>query len=259
MSKVPMGDIFLFGGGNRESAYVKTYWPLIEAASRNGPARIVIVLAWHPATQPADAEAACRAPFRLFGDQRAPTEALHVSAQAPLDAARLAALQPTAIIIAGGPGPWSHDAVCANLDWTKLVRERALPCAGFGSGAMVLAREAITGGWKLPLLHHDVPAAPEGCADGLEYLGVRRGAGLVPFAVETHATQRGSLARLQHAVGEGLVDSGWGIDEDTMLWLHGNELRVRGPGNACRVRRLGERSVRIDALRGGAVLARDDW
>jgi len=60
-------------------------------------------------------------------------------------------------------------------------------------------------------------------------------------------------------VGEGLVDAGWGIDEDTMLWLRADELRVRGAGNAYRVHRLGGSGVRIDALRGGAALPRTDW
>jgi len=254
-----MGEVFLFGGGRGEASYVKTYWPFIEAGSRDGPARIVLVLAWHPGAEPADVEAAFSAPFQLFGKRRATVRALHVSGQAPLDASRLSAMDPTAIFIVGGPGPWCHDAVCTCLDWVALVRERALACAGFGSAATALARQAIVGGWKLPLVHHDVPIAPHRCADGLEHVAVRPGAALVPFAVETHVTERGTLARLQHAVGEGLVDAGWGIDEDTMLWLRADELRVRGAGNAYRVHRLGGSGVRIDALRGGAALPRTDW
>jgi cyanophycinase len=57
----------------------------------------------------------------------------------------------------------------------------------------------------------------------------------VPFAVDVHATQWGTLTRLVHAVGAGLVDEGWAIDEGTVLVVDDGSTRVEGLGSAYRV------------------------
>ena len=86
------------------------------------------------------------------------------------------------------------------------------------------ATRAIVGGWRLG--GRDVCAEEAG--EDLDELAVRDGLGLVPFAVDVHATQWGTLTRLLHAVGAGLVAEGWAIDEGTVLvvddgavWAHG--------------------------------------
>jgi cyanophycinase len=63
----------------------------------------------------------------------------------------------------------------------------------------------------------------------------------VPFAVDIHATQWGTLTRLAHAVDAGLVDEGWAIDEGTALVAADGSPRVEGLGSAYRVARDGER------------------
>ena len=56
------------------------------------------------------------------------------------------------------------------------------------------------------------------------------GLGLVPFAVDVHATQWGTLTRLVHAVDAGLVAEGWAVDNGTVL-VAGDGLRgSRGSG-----------------------------
>ena len=83
-------------------------------------------------------------------------------------------------------------------------------------------------------------------ADDLEELGVRDGLGMVDFAVDVHATQWGTLTRLVHAVGAGLVDEGWAIDEGTALVVDGGSVRVEGLGSAYRVAaRDGEVAVSV--------------
>ena len=64
---------------------------------------------------------------------------------------------------------------------------------------------------------------------------MRDGLGLVPFAVDVHATQWGTLTRLVHAVGAGLVEEGWAIDEGTVLVVDDGSVRVEGLGSAYRV------------------------
>ena len=58
------------------------------------------------------------------------------------------------------------------------------------------------------------------------------GLGLVPFGVDVHAAQWGTLGRLIHAVEAGLVAEGWALDEGALL--AGGE--VHGPGAAWHVR-----------------------
>ena len=106
-----------------------------------------------------------------------------------------------------------------------------LPFAGFSAGAAVAAARAIVGGWRLG----DREVCAEEAGEDLDELAVRDGLGLVPFAVDVHATQWGTLTRLVHAVGAGLVDEGWAIDEGTVLVVDDGAVRVEGLGSAYRV------------------------
>jgi cyanophycinase len=65
---------------------------------------------------------------------------------------------------------------------------------------------------------------------------VRDGLGLVPFAVDVHAAQWGTLSRLVAAVDAGLVGEGVAIDEHTALVLSSDGTStVHGAGQVWRV------------------------
>jgi cyanophycinase len=111
-----------------------------------------------------------------------------------------------------------------------------VPYAGYSAGAAIAAERAILGGWRLDRL---AVCAPEAAEDLVE-VAVAPGLGLVPFAVDVHATQWGTLTRLVHAVAAGLVDGGWAVDEGTALVLgDGGPPHVEGLGGAYRVTRSG--------------------
>jgi cyanophycinase len=129
------------------------------------------------------------------------------------------------LFVGGGLTPGYQEALAG---WTAPAD---LPYAGFSSGAAVAAARAIVGGWRLG--GRDVCAEEAG--EDLEELAVRDGLGLVDFAVDVHATQWGTLTRLVHAVGAGLVDDGWAVDEGTVLVVDGGAVRVEGLGSAYRV------------------------
>lgn len=93
------------------------------------------------------------------------------------------------------------------------------------------AARAIVGGWRLG----ERAVCAEEAGEDLDQLEVRDGLGLVPFAVDVHATQWGTLTRLVHAVGAGLVGEGWAIDEGTVLVVDERGVRVEGLGGAYRV------------------------
>ena len=124
------------------------------------------------------------------------------------------------VFVGGGWTPGYQEALAG---WRAPAD---LPFAGFSAGAAVAAARAIVGGWRLG--GREVCAEEAG--EDLDELAVRDGLGLVPFAVDVHATQWGTLTRLVHAVGAGLVDEGWAIDEGTVLVVEDGAVRARGPG-----------------------------
>jgi cyanophycinase len=58
------------------------------------------------------------------------------------------------------------------------------------------------------------------------------GLGLVPFSVDVHAAQWGTLGRLCAAVSAGLVPSGVAVDEDTAVVVQAGSATVSGRGAA---------------------------
>ena len=133
-----------------------------------------------------------------------------------------------AVFVAGGWTPGYHEALVApGTGWLP-----ALPFAGFSAGAAVAGEQAILGGHRIG----DVAICAEEAGEDLEQLTVRPGLGLVPFAVDVHATQWGTLTRLVHAARAGSVSDGLAVDEGTVAVVRGGELvGVEGLGAAYRV------------------------
>jgi cyanophycinase len=128
----------------------------------------------------------------------------------------------------------------------------AMLYAGYSAGAAIASEHALVGGWTLD--GHAV--CPEDAAEDLDEVTVRPGLGLVPFAVEVHATQWGTLARAIAAVRSGLVAEAWALDENTGLHLvDGGACDVRGAGQAHRITRSGD-GVLVEAWPAGSRLER---
>ena len=201
-----MAGVFLIGGGREDAQVRASHAPFVTACA-GGP---IVAFAledpdrWEGALRLAGAEEVrCLLVPPAAGD---------------LDGA-------TGVVVGGGSTPGYQQALAG---WRAPAE---LPFAGFSAGAAVAAARAIVGGWRLD--GRDVCAEEAG--EDLDQLAVRDGLGLVPFAVDVHATQWGTLTRLVHAVGAGLVDEGWAIDEGTVLVIDGGSVRVEGLGSAYRV------------------------
>ncbi|MFD4509937.1 hypothetical protein [Streptomyces sp. NPDC058457] len=140
------------------------------------------------------------------------------------------------LLVCGGLTPAYQDAFaeCAGR-LAGLLAERGIPYAGFSAGAVLAARRAVVGGW----LADGVPVCPPDTAEDLEEVEVRPGLGLVPFAVEVHSAQWGTLGRLVAAVSRGSVPYGVAIDENTVLEVTGATGRVGGRGRVHVVRPSG--------------------
>lgn len=118
-----------------------------------------------------------------------------------------------ALIVGGGLTPAYADAFA---DIAPLVRERVeggMPYVGFSAGSAIAASSALVGGWLLD----GVPVASEDAGEEEDELLVVPGLGLVPFAVDVHAAQWGTVTRLTAVVAAGLVPEGYAIDEHTAL------------------------------------------
>ncbi|MFJ9703880.1 hypothetical protein [Streptomyces sp. NPDC101234] len=220
------GGIFLIGGGWDA---VEMYEPLVRAA---GGGRIGCVI-----VDEGDGEEQFA---RYAGALRAAGECVPVPLLVPLGGAFEAGLLKEGLdglLVCGGLTPAYQEAFAHCLEpLPGLLAEHGLPYAGFSAGAALAARRAVVGGW----LVDGVPVCPPDTAEDLEEVEVRPGLGLVPFAVDAHAAQWGTLGRLVAAVSRGSVPYGVAIDENTVLETADGEGRVGGRGRVHVVRPSGD-------------------
>jgi cyanophycinase len=218
-----MGPVFLIGGGRDDDAVRASHGGFVRAAG--GGAIVAIILDEGGHTDPRRWTGA----LALAG--AAAAHAVVVSAHRPPAPEQVAGA--AGIYVAGGWTPGYADAlVAAGAGWLPCD----VPYAGFSAGAAIAAAHAIVGGHR----RDDGRAVcAEEAGEDLKTLDVRRGLGRVPFAVDVHATQWGTLTRLVHAVDAGLAAEGWAIDEGTALVVEhdGAAPRVEGLGSAYRVTR----------------------
>jgi cyanophycinase len=201
-----MAGVFLIGGGREDDQVRASHSPFV-AACDGGP---IVAFALEDAER-------WEVALRLAGAGEVRCLLEPPSAE-DLDGA-------AGVFVGGGWTPGYQEALAG---WRAPAD---LPFAGFSAGAAVAAARAIVGGWRLG----DREVCAEEAGEDLDQLAVRDGLGLVPFAVDVHATQWGTLTRLVHVVGAGLIDEGWAIDEGTVLVVEGRSIRVAGLGSAYRV------------------------
>ncbi|GGW31267.1 hypothetical protein GCM10010503_03700 [Streptomyces lucensis JCM 4490] len=154
------------------------------------------------------------------------------------------------LLVCGGLTPAYQDALAGCLGRLPgLLAARGVPYAGFSAGAALAARRAVVGGWLVA----GVPVCPEETGEDLAEVEVRAGLGLVPFAVDVHAAQWGTLPRLVAVVGRGEVPYGVAVDENTVLEVGDGEVRVSGAGRVHVVRPRGDGGVSVRAYGAGEV------
>jgi cyanophycinase len=231
---MPMPPVFLIGGGRGDDAVRASHAPFVEAVADKPIVTFVLddgedtdVDRWTSALTLASATDVRPV---VVSKQRPPTPD-------DLDGAG-------GVFVAGGWTPGYHEAlVAAGTDWLPPD----VVFAGFSAGAAIAGRWAIVGGWRLG----DLAVCADEAGEDLEQLTVHRGLGLVPFAVDVHATQWGTLTRLTHTVRVGLAPEGWAIDEGTVVVHDGERVRVEGLGVAYRVSG-GEGDLRLEVLRAAS-------
>lgn len=146
------------------------------------------------------------------------------------------------IVVGGGPTPEYLAGLLGSAAAIRAAAAADVPYLGFSAGAMIAPQRALVGGYRI----RGIEVCAEECSEGLGELDVRDGLGLVPFAVDVHAAQAGTLSRAVGAVAEGLVGRAVAVDENTALVLrHADleDLEVIGAGNCWSIRGSGKKAT----------------
>ena len=224
-----MPSVYLIGGGRGEDAVRASHASFVHAVGENAIVALVL--------DEGDDTDVDRWTGALTASGAADVRAVVVSKDRPPTAVDVAGAG--GVFVAGGWTPGYQEAlVGAGTDW--LPRDAVF--GGFSAGAAIAGEWAIVGGWRLGTRE----VCAEEAGEDLEQLTVRPGLGLVPFAIDVHATQWGTLTRLIHAVRAGLAPEGWAVDEGTVLVYDGDRVaRSEGLGSAYRVSG-GEGDLRLE-------------
>jgi cyanophycinase len=117
------------------------------------------------------------------------------------------------IVVGGGPTPEYLEGLRGAAAEISQAVAAGVPYIGFSAGAMIAPASALIGGYRV----NGREVCSEGCSEGLRELTFRPGLGLVPFAVDVHTAQAGTLSRAVAAVDHNFVDVAVAIDEETAL------------------------------------------
>ncbi|HEV7211522.1 MAG TPA: Type 1 glutamine amidotransferase-like domain-containing protein [Blastococcus sp.] len=236
-----MTTVHLIGGGWDPAAAPALYGPFLEAAG-GSPTVATVVLD----------EGGGRAEFRRWAEvlrRTGPCTPVPVLVRlgSRLDPAALG--DADALFVCGGLTPGYADAMVPAADAIRSwLTEGGRPYGGSSAGAAVAAGRALLGGW----MDGDVQVCPDDAGEDLDEVTVGAGLGLVPWMVDVHCAQWGTLPRLVTAVArEGL--RGLALDENTALHLTADGARVAGSGTAWSVRPDGV-GVAVTAVRAGGRL-----
>lgn len=156
-----------------------------------------------------------------------------------------------ALLVCGGLTP-AYAAALAPVaaEVRRWLADGGRPYAGFSAGAAVAADPAVVGGWR----SDGVAVCPEDAAEDLDEVTVVGGLGLVPFLVDVHCAQWGTLPRLVEAVRGTRDGVGVGLDEGTALHLGPAGASVAGSGSAHCVVSAGSGAVTLTTVRSGGAL-----
>lgn len=234
---------FLIGGGRDETGVVASHAPFVEAAG-DGPICVLVL----DEGRDTDVERWTGALATAGARETRPVVVSRGRTPRPEDLEGAAG-----VYVAGGLTPeYQRVLVVEGTSWLDSARERGIPYAGFSAGAAVAAERALVGGWRVRMGKRVIAVCDEGAGEELDEIEIRDGLGLVPFHVDVHAAQWGTLTRLLHALVADSAPAGAAIDEGTTLELDDDgTLRVHGTGAVYWARRTFGSGPSVRFLAGG--------
>ena len=230
--------IFLAGAGPDYDAFPEVFEHFVRALPRpqgtERPARIALVV-----------HSRNRNPQEVIADYVRPLHRLISCEVVPVLLAAGSPADPAVfghadgIVVGGGLTPGYLEGLRASAGAIAARVADGAPYLGFSAGAMIAPARGIMGGYRI----NRVEVCGEECSENLDEVDIRAGLGLVPFAVDVHAAQAGTLSRTVGAVAAGLVDRAVAVDENTAVFLPDSgaaDFEVIGSGNCWDIRRTGD-------------------
>lgn len=147
-----------------------------------------------------------------------------------------------ALVVGGGPTPVYHSALRPHFAEIRTMVAAGAPYLGFSAGAMIAGEQALLGGYRA----RGVPVSPVEWSEGLDELTLDDGIGLVPWILEVHAAQAGTLGRAVQLVLDDPSRTVVAVDEDTALAAGTGQIsEVIGSGQVWQVRSGGSGQVTV--------------
>ncbi|MEM7126088.1 MAG: hypothetical protein AAF702_07160 [Chloroflexota bacterium] len=242
--------IFLHGGGDHPDFRTNTIGRFIRAATVNAVCNLALIVV---EKNKDDARQSYGDYEKIFLATELSISGIHpilLCPPQPLEKSQLEKINPTGVFVCGGSTPLYHQLLCTDPQWVSYLETNQIPYGGTSAGAAVAANQAILGGWRTSKDGVDREILFQGAGEGLDQVTVQSGLDLVPFGVDVHASQMGTLTRLLHAVESGLVATGWAIDENTIIQVEQGVVSVYGQGQAYQIWRDECDMVRVKIHRG---------
>jgi cyanophycinase len=207
-----MHPVFLIGGGRDDDAAVRASHAPFVAACEPGPIACFVL------------DDPQRRAENLALARASDVRTVVVSPERPARAEDVEGV--AGVYVSGGLTPVYRESV-VDLELPDV------PYCGFSAGAAIAARDALVGGWRIG----DRQVCDADFSEDLEQVEPLPGLGLVPFAVDVHATQWGTVSRALNAVERGLFDEVLAIDEHCCVEVRDGEIAaLHGTGVAYRIR-----------------------
>jgi cyanophycinase len=227
--------IFLAGAGPDYDAFPEVFEHFVEAlrSSQGTERRALVALVVH---------SRARKPEEVIADYVRPLQKLISCEVVPVLLASGNPADPAVfshadgIVVGGGLTPAYLEGLRACAGAVAARVAEGAPYLGFSAGAMIAPARGIMGGYRI----NSIEVCGEECSEELDEVDVRDGLGLIPFAVDVHAAQAGTLSRAVGAVAAGLVDRTVAVDENTAIFLADSgaaDFDVMGSGNCWDIRR----------------------
>lgn len=225
----------LVGGGPETARVRECVRPFVDACQQRAVTHLGLLLAGDAAS----AERFAPAYAALLPERAGRVEVVPLAAGID-DIARFGAL-----VVGGGPTPEYHAALRPHFADIRATVSAGTPYLGFSAGAMIAGERALLGGYRA----RGVPVCPVEWSEGLDEITLAEGIGLVPWVLEVHTAQAGTLGRAVQVVLDDPARSVVAVDEDTaVVWGTGRSGEVVGPGRAWRVSSDGDARVTVETV-----------
>jgi cyanophycinase len=247
-----MTSLFLIGGGWDPEGFQSTFGRFIKAATINNIRRVLLIIAYENEDEKIETQKKYYDAFNILGVLDNEIVPVFMSEGEYLSESLIRAVEPTGIFVCGGLTPLYYQCICKDTKWLDYLISHDIPYGGFSAGSAIIAEKAIVGGWKILINEKEVPILDSDLAEDIEFLDVRNGLGLTSFSIDVHGSQWGTLSRLIHAIDQNIVETGWAVDEGTMLQIENENLKVYGLGQAYYVRKISNGKLQIEIFRDGS-------